>query len=508
MPVAIRPDVSEETLRQLLAEGHESAQLDYKSSCDLSNHDEILEIVKDIAAMQILGGYIVIGADDHGGPTDMVTANHIRLFEQASLRAKVRKFVPEPFDLRSKHHNIEGHDYILVYVANHLDGFVVIQAVGNSRSGQCVFRPGEVFARHGTASERWNQHDITAIRKHVVDREKDRWLGEFTEAFAARMPSETTNAIASGPARALTWHLDNDTFLDVVIEQLRKQDTVPLKLFLMELPSQVGSILTEVDADERLSVILDRLTCLAALLLRLDQDDLYRSVIEAFVAIYKSPVDNAGVPKNELSIQPAQLWFMVQQRLIGIGALAERLKKWESIRSIVLQKGRGYDFEHYPNWYRHALTMAARANLLQLEQDGRTIRSSLLAFAQLQVERLACLRSDIPADDEELLNSLCRFDVLASLVGIDDAGLPDSSAFYPNFAKFYSSRSTPAVSALLHDDGMRQVLFRGSDEKLAEALRELNRRASSEASGITGWNGFQDQQIEDFITIVKGNIQG
>ena len=69
MPIAVRDDLSEEALLALLDEGSESETLDYKKLCNIAIPFTFLQIVKDVAAMQLRGGYIVIGADDHGGQT-------------------------------------------------------------------------------------------------------------------------------------------------------------------------------------------------------------------------------------------------------------------------------------------------------------------------------------------------------------------------------------------------------------------------------------------------------
>lgn len=57
-----------EQLEHLLAVGHESEQLDYKRACNLNDKRAVVELAKDVAAMQIVGGYIVIGADNQGTP--------------------------------------------------------------------------------------------------------------------------------------------------------------------------------------------------------------------------------------------------------------------------------------------------------------------------------------------------------------------------------------------------------------------------------------------------------
>jgi hypothetical protein len=161
MAIVVRPDMGEENLRQLLKEGHESEILDYKSSCDISKKVELVELVKDIGA----------------------TDSYERLFEQASFRSKIKRYLPEPFDVRCAFHKLNIGSFILIYVAKHPDGFVIFQCDGNPDNTNIVFRMGQVYARHGTASEPWNQHDIKRIIKHLVTQEKESWRGELAVEF-------------------------------------------------------------------------------------------------------------------------------------------------------------------------------------------------------------------------------------------------------------------------------------------------------------------------------------
>src|SRR5207244_1139014 len=90
----IEPSVSFEKLGHLLAEGHESELLDFKGASDLSETRDTVEFAKDIGAMQVLGGYIVVGADDHGNPTGGLTTEQAQFFDESRLRAKLRKYLP------------------------------------------------------------------------------------------------------------------------------------------------------------------------------------------------------------------------------------------------------------------------------------------------------------------------------------------------------------------------------------------------------------------------------
>ena len=69
MPV-VEPNVTKDKLLQLLEEGAESQTLDFKETCDLSSKEDLVEVTKDVGAMQVEGGFIVVGVDSQGRPTD------------------------------------------------------------------------------------------------------------------------------------------------------------------------------------------------------------------------------------------------------------------------------------------------------------------------------------------------------------------------------------------------------------------------------------------------------
>jgi hypothetical protein len=170
--------VSAQALADLLAVQAERDWLDYKQQCDLSATRDVIELAKDAGAMMIIGGYIVVGADDHGQPAGDVL--HPELFDTATLHAKLAKYLPKPFEIRSATHHYQGQSYAIVYVAPHQDGFCVFAGEGTYRAPgaqpRTVFRPGDVLARHGTRSERWQQDDIAMIKRQLradADRVRD-----------------------------------------------------------------------------------------------------------------------------------------------------------------------------------------------------------------------------------------------------------------------------------------------------------------------------------------------
>ncbi len=67
-PVVIEPVVNREKLRELQALEAEYPTLDFKSGCDLREKREQVELAKDVGAMSVRGGFLVIGVDGHRPP--------------------------------------------------------------------------------------------------------------------------------------------------------------------------------------------------------------------------------------------------------------------------------------------------------------------------------------------------------------------------------------------------------------------------------------------------------
>lgn len=77
-------NVDVDRVRGLLARGAESDDLDFKATWNPGLKPDLIELSKDIAAMESLpdGGYIVVGADDHGGPSGMFAPDGPRDFDE------------------------------------------------------------------------------------------------------------------------------------------------------------------------------------------------------------------------------------------------------------------------------------------------------------------------------------------------------------------------------------------------------------------------------------------
>ena len=177
--------VDAEALAQLLGLGGERDWVDFKSRCDLSEKRDLVEVTKDIGALMITGGYLIIGADDHGLPAG--EPENLDLFDPATLHAKMAKYITGQFELRVGIHQQQGQTFVLIYVAPHPDGLCVFERDGSypdpaTGRPHIAFRAGQVFARHGTSSEPWNQHDVATIKRRLAA-DADRGRDQAAEAL-------------------------------------------------------------------------------------------------------------------------------------------------------------------------------------------------------------------------------------------------------------------------------------------------------------------------------------
>ena len=495
MAFTVQPFVGEEKLWELLAQQTESDCLDYKSQLNLRETRDVCELAKDVGAMQIRGGYIVIGADGRGEPTGKVPNECLRLFDEATLRAKLLKYLPDNIELLSATHSVNRKNLVLIYVGPNPDGFAIFKVEGKHPGG-CAFRKGDVYSRHGSSSSPWSQADALRVIAGQVAKAKEEW---FAERRAEKQAEEgfltwglTDNPTAEQQPQDLSWDLDEKTLRDTVISHLRRGDDIPLKLFFNGLANDAAELLGDPDRSAELSVLLDRLTCVAALLIELDEETWLNRAIDTLVAIYDLGFDDQGLDK-QLSFGRERLWLMVIERAVALGGFAVRKRMWACVRYLATRAGHGQYFmkprKYYFSWLRHGLTMAARIDLFG--------EGSLISLAHTVAQQEECLRPGLTKEDESLLTSICQFDGLAMLATIDSAGRND--VYYPSFSRYYEHRTQPALAALVHDEQMRATIFPRSDQELADAIRYIDETARSEGFRFAGWESIHDTELRTFL---------
>ncbi|MGH3321845.1 MAG: AlbA family DNA-binding domain-containing protein [Streptosporangiaceae bacterium] len=511
--LVVEPVATAEKLASLLAVGRELTNLDFKRKVDLDEHAELVEFAKDIAALRSCGGYLVIGADDHGKPTGDLDDSLAAKFDEANMRQKLEKFLP-PTDVISARHKVGGQCLVLVYVPQHPLGFTVVKGQGEytkpgNRRQEVVLRPGDVFIRRGTSSERWLETDVEGLLGPRDAELREAHREDFAAMVAAIQSGAQGQTIAAGPVQSLVWQLDQASFDGAVVECIRRNDIVPIRLFLLRTPGEARAAAAQGDRDE-FDTILDRLVSLGAVTLTLDRDDLSSKVTECLAEIYHNPPTADAGQRTPLP-QPI-FWLEIVARVEALGGLAIVSKKWAAVRALAAQTAPNH---WHASWLRHGLTMAARSDDLPTTPTGNREQGALIPLARRVAHRLPALRPHVVDDsgyDPEpgaaiqptdlILDSLCAFDALAALVVVSavDPARFDKHDYYPSFGHYYARRSVPYWARLLKDDGMREALLPGVDnDTLARAMAAVAETAHNSTRSPWGLWDTTDETVNSFI---------
>lgn len=493
--VVFEHEVSKERLLQLLDHRAESDRLDYKETLDLSTKSAVLELAKDVGAFSALGGHIVVGAKDDGSPGALMDDKAWELFDAAKVTAKLANYLPERVRPEVARREIDGVRYAVLYVPPVESGLVVFPVGGvyKHRSGKdkAVFRCGDVFVRRGTSSTRWQQGDYEAALERVMQNRKDRWLKEHREVLEQVVRGRASQRLAEGPRAALSWTLDEATFSEVVVEQVRAGDLVPLTLMLQELPAAALTTLRGASALGDFMTILDRVALIGVLGVRLNTDGLVRDSVSTLRRLL---LVSREVNEPEWRQEAAELEVMI--RVYAIGGVAVRFGRLGIVRELAILTIPSLLADRIERpWIREVGVRAARANLL----EGTEKRPYLLVRVHEKLRESSYATADLTSSHvEELLDSVLRFDLMACVAVLAAGDDADYQTWFPSFAYFYPHRVEPAMLAIIQNGDVRDAL--GVDPSdVSRIVRRLTRGAHEAARGIPGWRGWQSDVILQFL---------
>jgi hypothetical protein len=492
-PVVVEPVVSREKLMELLALQTEYSSLEFKGVCDLDHKPHVLALVEHCGAMSVRGGFIVVGVDGRGSPTGTLTQSQARRFDEAHLRPKLSRWLPDSLQLASQTHELHGCLIVLIYVAPNAAGCASFRADGQYREPGnddpvVVFRQGDIYWRNGTKTERISQAGLEEIIAQRVRHERQLWMDEHDANLTKMIKGLSTitegSAAARKPSPVFNLDLPRDLLIENAHQLVRLDDDVPLRQQLRRAEADVRRYFANRDQDA-VDQVFDQLTCLAATFLDLDRITWFERVLATLVTIYGIPTEDGTVVINEPPAESSRMWLAIVERVFGLGALATRLERWPVVRRLAdhvvadPQLGRV--------WIKHAMTMGSRARLF-VAADNRKL--SLLSMARERIRRLDCLHPDTGDQDERILTSLTQFDFLGCVIALDRSGGP--WRFYPSFARFRSERVRPIADRLVQDHDLRAIMFTKGDRAFAEALSEIDKVAQREGFMYDGWEGYSD----------------
>lgn len=528
-PVVVDGIVSAEKLSQLLGLEAEYPELDFKSRIDPAGRRGEVGLARHVGAMRVRGGYIVLGVDGSGVPTGEMDEVDLRSFDEANLAPKLLRYL-EDVDVRVQVFDSNAHKIVLVCVLPSPTGCSFFKADGKYTRDDgrevVAFREGDVFWRDGTRSMRMTRAGLEKVIEARVGEAKDEWLAEQhgirrreRELDEVGPPQAVGGPTSGGQAESeadggrppldrLNLDLGPGELEPIVIELARAGDEIGFGHLLSDAVARARAQIESGDIESGLVDLLDRLTCLAAVLLEHRVMDWFGRVVETLSKIYSLGFGPGDARRfgYSTSIDPKEIgprvWLALIEHVYALGGLSVRLEHWDAVRILTLQLPRPLAEEGYDkNWLRHALTMAARADHLQEEKEGGVaVDIGLLSLARKVVGRLGCLQPDgLDPEDDSIFTDLAQFDLLSNLIAIDDVREPQGRVFYPNFARFRQERIQPIADRVVQEPELRSALLRNGEEVLAEALLEVGNRAANEGWRFDGFMGWERTPVATFI---------
>lgn len=481
-------------LQGLLVRGAEADDLEFKSQWDPAQKADLVELCKDIAAMESLpeGGYIVIGADDHGAPSRSFIAEPERNFDEQKIRSKVVSVLGEPLDLSVALHPIGTDSYLLIGVGPNRDGMRVMPKDGEYETAtgpKRIWSAGDIFVRRGTSSTRCNQHEMRGLIERIVASRKEEWRKDIFDTVRAATP-----AFEPGGYVNVNVEMPAQSFGAAGTEMIRRTDKVGLDLLLRKTIGNAITLINEVTGKDpravasELSEQLDRLNVIAALSARYGMESAFAESLQGYREIYDAvDEDFASVPRR-FPLGHKE----VLVHLYALGAVLVQDRKWTKIATVARLRPISTHNGYWKLLLRKAEVMVARAELLTDEERGRT---GVIEAAKPATERLfELLGNGIPV---ELTNLLVEFDVYRGIAAADKDPQEKLGA-YTNFAFYNEERVEPAFLTALDDRAARGALFDGTDAELADVYRKMDATAQNEALLFNGWEGFENPRLRKF----------
>lgn len=478
--------VSFSKCKELIEAHSESDVLDYKRKIDLPSQVAYLDLAKDVAGMSVKGGYILVGVDDNGVPWLEDIEINRALWDEANLRQRLARHLPEGVQINVALHTIESRDVILIYVHPHKDGFIIMKADGQYSDENGVvrtkFSKGDIFTRHGTSTEKIVQSDIRMIIDQKVAVARDLWRSEIFGTTSSGVVNslaqlDTATNRAAQPLIALAipqWQMPVTLFSDSILGCLRNRNSLEIELLLHSITALVELSVTQVTPDLSLSDILDRIIIISSWSVVLNDEATFELSVEALKQVYIRGLDNNGYKRSDTLILPQIIWLEVLKRIYALGGLVVRKRRWRLLRKLVAGGPLLGEMTWFGNWFSHGSTEAARSNLFfSSDPAGNTQEVRLLVMAKLVAELIPELSNDVVLSTDALLDSICQFDILACLVALREIGSLSHQYMYPHSAEFYPERTTPVLDEIVSNREMRSNLGLEDDTELARILKSV-----------------------------------
>ncbi len=506
-----------EKVVELLQNGTEDRELDYKSYLDLSKGSKhSVELAKDCAAMANLrrGGYIVVGAKDNGDLATDADPISREQFDSATLTQKVRDYIDGPIHITSAVHEVNGWLVAVIHVRpDDTAGLPVVMGKHGElpkRDGQNrnpVFYEGQILTSQGSMNTpmSYSQWEDALVRyRERITRE----ASAYTNGLLQQILDAIRDRGSGGPVTVpLQPEMDLAT-LSTAVGQNFEAGAVGvtcIRRFLNIV--QKSARPTPSSSGEN---ALDQLCLIALSAAEFRHDEVYEQAIDILATLYTNV---GGLGGRDAYLPPDiknRYLLAVLVRVFMVGSYLVRESHWEWIPSLVRRPVLTETSYTYLTWLRHGQVQASRNGLMRADDHDRPgTGGNMLALCRSHMVDHPELRSDCPdasievGRTDELLDSLCQFDMLWCLIIATQPSDHIGYEYYASFAGFFGDRSEPILDELVLFEPMRRTLFAETDDRtIAVAMKQVVEHATRESQVMGVHTEIRlSQRVSQFIAV-------
>lgn len=233
------------------------------------------------------------------------------------------------------------------------------------------------------------------------------------------------------------------------------------------------------DAEKPPAAVKDLLWLLAKALSR-RRHEVALATARALATVYSSPQADD------------QLRVDIAAGVSALGGLAVRLEAWRLVRRLALLPSGGRREARQQPY----LVPDGRLRLARQSSGQRNADRSLIDLAATWTSEHHEGRPELPAGDERLLDSICQFNALASLIHFASG----SDSGFPEFRRYESRRTDLVVETVVIDPTIRDQVLPGIDDRrLAALLVQVATVHKNYFWEFGAWPGFESRAVVDFI---------
>ena len=285
--------------------------------------------------------------------------------------------------------------------------------------------------------------------------------------------------------------LENDIF-----ELLETGNILRIEKYLREFPSYFLNKASEIEEsqDDILKTLTDKIVVFGIVFIQCNQPGLYQKFLRTLRLVFEGAYERFRPPHSRwYADETLQIWTELLPKLYLLGAILVQESKYEWMS----------DFVKHPtpiSW-KYSPGYKGMFWMRRIEMNVRGIGEKFLTGVINIIKENSYFYRQFSDNEEKIKDCICQFDFIQCVY--DQIGVGIDHYFTPNpfFARYHREQTVPIMQRIIEDTQFRDMLFgkQLDDQKLAEIIRRLIRRAIDIFGSWPGGYSLESLEVESFL---------